>query len=156
MYARQIGITPGGSGHKRRRSWSSSSRTTRPPGLTARTIALVTGTKSFTDAARAGKLAEAQALYASTRMHYERIEPIAELFSDFLGTTEIDLTLTSTVSSSIFGTTRHFATADELRNEILYARLWAGLHYRNSSEEGIKLGRKVAHFDLTHAFAPAN
>ena len=81
---------------------------------------------------------------------------IAELFSDFLGTTEIDLTLTSTVSSSIFGTTRHFATADELRNEILYARLWAGLHYRNSSEEGIKLGRKVAHFDLTHAFAPAN
>jgi hypothetical protein len=78
---------------------------------------------------------------------------IAELFSDFLGTDDIDLTLTSTVTSPIFGTTRHFATADDLRNEILYARLWAGLHYRNSSEEGIKLGRKVAHFDLTHAFA---
>jgi hypothetical protein len=81
---------------------------------------------------------------------------MAEVFSDFLGTKDIGLTLTSTVNSPIFGNTRHFATADDLRTEILYARLWAGLHYRNSSEEGIKLGRKVAHFDLTHAFAPAD
>jgi hypothetical protein len=79
---------------------------------------------------------------------------MAGVFSNFLGTDDIDLTVTSTVTSPIFGNTRHFATADELRTEILYARLWAGLHYRNSSEEGIKLGRKVAHFDLTHSFAP--
>jgi hypothetical protein len=78
---------------------------------------------------------------------------MAEVFSDFLGTNDIDLTVTSSVVSPIFGSTRHFATADDLRTEILYARLWAGLHYRNSSEEGLKLGRKVAHFDLTHAFA---
>jgi iron uptake system component EfeO len=43
---------------------------------------LVTQTKSFTDAVKAGKLQEAQSLYASTRQHYERIEPVAELFSD--------------------------------------------------------------------------
>jgi iron uptake system component EfeO len=43
---------------------------------------LVTKTKSFTDAVKAGKLQEAQSLYASTRQHYERIEPVAELFSD--------------------------------------------------------------------------
>jgi hypothetical protein len=79
---------------------------------------------------------------------------MAEVFSDFLGTKNIDLTVKSTVTSSIFGNTRSFATADDLRTEILYARLWGGLHYRNSSEEGIKLGRKVAHFDLTHSFAP--
>jgi iron uptake system component EfeO len=42
---------------------------------------LVTQTKSFTDAVKAGKLPEAQSLYASTRQHYERIEPVAELFS---------------------------------------------------------------------------
>lgn len=41
-----------------------------------------TATKAFTDAVRAGKLAEAKALYAPARVHYERIEPIAELFSD--------------------------------------------------------------------------
>jgi iron uptake system component EfeO len=43
---------------------------------------LVTKTKSFTDAVKAGKLQEAQGLYAPTRQHYERIEPVAELFSD--------------------------------------------------------------------------
>ncbi len=43
---------------------------------------LVSQTKNFTDAVKAGKLQEAQSLYASTRQHYERIEPVAELFSD--------------------------------------------------------------------------
>jgi iron uptake system component EfeO len=43
---------------------------------------LVTQTKSFTNAVKAGKLQEAQSLYASTRQHYERIEPVAELFND--------------------------------------------------------------------------
>ena len=43
---------------------------------------LVTKTRNFTDAVKAGKLQEAQSLYASTRQHYERIEPVAELFSD--------------------------------------------------------------------------
>ena len=78
---------------------------------------------------------------------------MAEVFSDFLGTNEIDLTLTGTMVATM--PTRHFATAGDLRDEIVLARLWGGLHYRNSSEEGVKLGRKVAHFDLTHAFAPA-
>ena len=43
---------------------------------------LVTKTKSFTDAVKAGQLQEAQSLYAPTRQHYERIEPMVELFSD--------------------------------------------------------------------------
>lgn len=38
----------------------------------------VTETEKFTEAVKAGKLKEAQALYAPARMHYERIEPIAE------------------------------------------------------------------------------
>jgi iron uptake system component EfeO len=44
--------------------------------------ALVDATRAFTTAVKAGKLEEAQRLYAPTRQHYERIEPIAELFSD--------------------------------------------------------------------------
>lgn len=43
---------------------------------------LVTETERFAAAIKAGKLKQAQALYAPTRQHYERIEPIAELFSD--------------------------------------------------------------------------
>jgi iron uptake system component EfeO len=39
-------------------------------------------TRAFTDAVRAGDLAAAKSLYAPARTHYERVEPIAELFSD--------------------------------------------------------------------------
>ncbi|MDV5356055.1 iron uptake system protein EfeO [Enterobacter asburiae] len=49
------------------------------------TAQLVTGTKAFTDAVKAGYIEKAKALYAPTRQHYERIEPIAELFSDLDG-----------------------------------------------------------------------
>ena len=46
---------------------------------------LVKDTKTFTDAVKAGDLAKAKALYAPTRVSYEKIEPIAELFSDLDG-----------------------------------------------------------------------
>lgn len=38
-------------------------------------------TAKFVEAVKANKIDEAKALYAPTRFHYERIEPIAELFS---------------------------------------------------------------------------
>jgi iron uptake system component EfeO len=44
--------------------------------------ALVTDTQAFVAAIKANDLAKAQALYAPTRIHYERIEPVAELFDD--------------------------------------------------------------------------
>ncbi|MGU3412125.1 iron uptake system protein EfeO [Enterobacteriaceae bacterium C23F] len=53
--------------------------------VTAETAELVKGTKAFTDAVKAGDIEKAKALYAPTRQHYERIEPIAELFSDLDG-----------------------------------------------------------------------
>lgn len=46
---------------------------------------LVSTTKAFTDAVKAGDINKAKALYAPARQHYERIEPIAELFSDLDG-----------------------------------------------------------------------
>ncbi|MFD1886463.1 iron uptake system protein EfeO [Paenibacillus wenxiniae] len=49
--------------------------------------AFVTQTEKFTDAVKAGKLDEAKKLYAPARMHYERIEPIAEA----LGTLDPDI-----------------------------------------------------------------
>ncbi|HUZ30663.1 MAG TPA: iron uptake system protein EfeO [Xanthobacteraceae bacterium] len=44
--------------------------------------ALVADTDAFVAAIKANDLAKAQALYAPTRVHYERIEPVAELFDD--------------------------------------------------------------------------
>ncbi len=43
---------------------------------------------------------------------------------------------------------------NDLRHEVIYARLWAGLHYHLSSVAGVVLGRQVAKFDLRHAFQP--
>jgi iron uptake system component EfeO len=43
---------------------------------------LVAQTRRFAEAVTAGRLEEARNLYAPTRQHYERIEPVAELFSD--------------------------------------------------------------------------
>ena len=53
--------------------------------VTYETAELVKGTKAFTDAVKAGDIEKAKSLYAPTRQHYERIEPIAELFSDLDG-----------------------------------------------------------------------
>ena len=39
-------------------------------------------TEKFAAAVKAGKVDEAKALFADTRVHYERIEPIAELFNE--------------------------------------------------------------------------
>lgn len=46
---------------------------------------LVTDTRAFTAAVKAGELDKAKALYASTRTSYEKVEPVAELFSDLDG-----------------------------------------------------------------------
>lgn len=43
---------------------------------------LVAGTKEFATAYAAGDAAKARELYAATRMHWERIEPVAESFGD--------------------------------------------------------------------------
>ena len=43
---------------------------------------LKTDTAAFTAAIRAGDVAKAKALFAPTRLSYEAVEPIAELFSD--------------------------------------------------------------------------
>ncbi|MGF6770234.1 iron uptake system component EfeO [Paraburkholderia sp. GAS199] len=50
--------------------------------VSVETQQLVDGTRAFVAAIKSGDLAKAKALYAPTRVHYESIEPIAELFSD--------------------------------------------------------------------------
>jgi hypothetical protein len=83
---------------------------------------------------------------------------VAEVLTEFLGTDEIDVDIHGFDPSGPAGNlnaTRHFDTAAQLREEIVGARLWGGLHYRGSSESGVDLGRKVAHYDLNHAFRPA-
>jgi hypothetical protein len=75
---------------------------------------------------------------------------MAGVFDAVLQTNRIDITLTSTTVPSM--PTRHFARANDLRAEIIQARLWGGVHYRDSSVKGVTLGRRVARYVLSHAF----
>jgi len=84
---------------------------------------------------------------------------MAEVFSSFLGTNQIDLDIHGFDPAGPAGNldaVLHFETANELRREIIDARIWAGLHYRFSGVAGVVLGRKVAKFDLRHAFRPVD
>jgi hypothetical protein len=84
---------------------------------------------------------------------------MAEVFSTFLGTQRIDLDIHGFDGAGPAGNLNaviHFERANDLRNEIVYARLWAGLHYHFSSVAGVVLGRNVAKHDLREAFRPLN
>jgi hypothetical protein len=84
---------------------------------------------------------------------------MAEVFSTFLGTNQLDLDVHGFDSAGPAGNlnaVRHFDRPNELRHEIVGARLWAGLHYHFSSVAGVVLGRKVAKYDLRHAFRPTD
>jgi hypothetical protein len=82
---------------------------------------------------------------------------MAEVFSGFRGTNQIDLDIYGFDPAGPNGNlnaVRHFDRTNELRQEIIDARLWAGLHYHFSSVAGVVLGRNVANYALRHAFQP--
>ncbi len=84
---------------------------------------------------------------------------MAEVFSTFLGTNQIDLDIHGFEPAGPAGNlnaARHFNMPNDLLQEIIDARLWAGLHYRFSSVAGVVLGRNVAKYDLRHAFHSRN
>lgn len=75
----------------------------------------------------------------------------AEVFAAFLGTRTINLDLTSAVPNLV-KTTRHYQTVSDLETEIVNARVWGGIHYRGSVEQGVALGRAVAQWSLARYF----
>jgi hypothetical protein len=80
---------------------------------------------------------------------------ISEAISTFLGTKTLNVDVHGFDPNGAAGNlsaVRHFATVDDLRAEVVNARVWGGLHYRFSVLAGITLGTKVADYDLQHAF----
>lgn|SRR5829696_1326691 len=89
--------------------------------------------------------------------HGTNTSAIAEVLSELLGTDNIDVDIHGFSAAGLPGNldaVRHYDTANELRSEVVNARLWGGIHYRFSSEAGVQLGHKVAHYGLNHAFRP--
>lgn len=76
----------------------------------------------------------------------------AEMLTVFLGTRSIGITLKSTAPMA--PPEFSYATAEDLRSQVINARTWGGLHYRNSSVVGNDVGRKVAVHALKNHFKP--
>ena len=87
--------------------------------------------------------------------HGSLTSAMAEVFSEFLHTRRINIDIHGfdpNGPAENLDAVRHFDTTEALRDEIIGARLWGGVHYTFSSVAGVNLGRGVAHFDLRHAF----
>jgi hypothetical protein len=80
----------------------------------------------------------------------------AEAIARALGTRRIDATLHGSADGTPgdFTAARTYRRPHDLEREIVDARVWAGLHYRESAVQGVALGRKVARYVARHAFAP--
>jgi hypothetical protein len=87
--------------------------------------------------------------------HGSMTSAMAEVLSSFLGTQAINVQIHGFDAAGAPGNldaVQTFATTDDLRSQIVNARIWAGLHYRFSGEAGVALGKAVAQYDLSHAF----
>jgi hypothetical protein len=74
-----------------------------------------------------------------------------EVLKMFFGTNQIRFGVTSL---RFPGETRYFDRFSDALNEIVDARILAGLHFRTADIQGKILGRKVAHYMATHYFQP--
>jgi hypothetical protein len=66
---------------------------------------------------------------------------------DFFGTDKIGWTDTNNG-----GLTRSFTRFSQAIDEIVDARVWSGIHFRNADEQGAKIGRQVAKWREQHYF----
>jgi len=75
------------------------------------------------------------------------------VYSNLLGTDQINLDIPgATGGATTLTTSRHYDTTQDLNNEIVDARVYAGLHFRYSGEQGVQLGTDVAEWSLKHYF----
>ncbi len=72
---------------------------------------------------------------------------------DFFGTDRIAFDV---FSSRFPGQPRHFDRFTDALDEVIEARIWGGIHFRNADVTGADIGRRVAHFVGSHAFQPVD
>jgi hypothetical protein len=80
---------------------------------------------------------------------------LSAVLAHALGTDIIDVTIPGAQGgATTLTTSRHFATVQELNNQIIDARVWIGFHYRNSVGAGEDVGNAVADWALQRSFLP--
>ena len=69
----------------------------------------------------------------------------------FFGTDAVPITDTNNA-----GLTRSFTHLSDVIDEIVDARVWSGIHFRNSDVQGARIGKKVANWRQHHYFKPVH
>lgn len=73
---------------------------------------------------------------------------VTRALKSYFGTDRVPWSLTSNVT----GTTRSFDRLSDIRAQVADARVWGGLHFRKSTDDGDLLGKRTTHFVLQHNF----
>lgn len=73
---------------------------------------------------------------------------LGEVLRGFYGTPNVTFELDSTVT----GTTRRFSSVDAMNAEVSNARVWGGMHFRFSNDDGTALGAQAARWMLDRRF----
>ncbi|MGN6799952.1 MAG: vanadium-dependent haloperoxidase [Gaiellaceae bacterium] len=80
---------------------------------------------------------------------------VTDVIANVLGTPNIDVTIWgANAGSSALQATRHFDTVKQVQDQVIDARVWAGLHFRSSVVAGESLGNQVAGWVLARYFKP--
>ena len=77
----------------------------------------------------------------------------AETLRQFYGTKKLAFDWDTTVAS-VVQRTLHYESTDDLLRDVIDARIYGGMHYRNSGEAGVQLGRKTAQWVARYHFEP--
>ena len=77
---------------------------------------------------------------------------IVAALQNFFGTDKVAFTAFGAGS----GTFRSYTRLSQTINEIIDARVYAGIHFRTADVQGAVIGKKVAHWEQKHYFQPAD
>ena len=75
---------------------------------------------------------------------------LAEALARFFGTRSVTFRMDSTVTN----TTHAYQSVEHLVSESAIARIWGGMHFRTSTQDGVALGRNVGNWVADRHFRP--
>jgi hypothetical protein len=77
----------------------------------------------------------------------------AEVMARFFGDDTIRFTMTS--GPPFAGFTRSYTSFSQAAHENADSRVYAGIHYRTATTDGLKMGRKIGRYTFLHSLRPA-
>ena len=77
---------------------------------------------------------------------------IVGVLQSFFGTDKVQFSAFSPGS----GTTRSFASFSQALDEVIYSRVWGGIHFRTGDEVGARIGARVANWESSRYFKPTS